>query len=365
VNFQRSRSEERHALIIHDASPVASLATLWSSAGQMAILGIFLLLLIGFLYLARSFMLPVFAAVLIGTTIAPVVKAAARRGIPSWATALVIVVLIATAFAIGVTLLAGPFREWIDRAPEIGATLKSKLYVFDRIFDAFRQLEDVLFVHDGAIKVAEGGNVVMPVVAALTPAASEFVLFFGTLIFYLIGQLQMRAHLISMLPTRDAKLRLLKIFNDIEHNLAGYLAVYTVINVCLGTAVTLGAWVIGLPNPLIFGVLAMLLNYVPYIGPAIVTVVLFVVGLVSFPTLGYALVAPLSFVVLTTVEGQFITPAIMGRRLTLNPLLIFLSLGFWTWMWGPLGAFLAVPLAIVALVTFNHLFPDDDATLPE
>jgi predicted PurR-regulated permease PerM len=365
VNFLRSRGEERHALIIHDASPVTSLTTMWAAAGQVALFGIFLLLLIGFLYLARSFMLPVFAAVLIGTTLGPVVRSAARRGIPTWVAALVIVAVLAAGVGLAVTLLAGPFREWIDRAPEIGATIKNKLFVFDRIFAAFRQLQEVFVFHDDAIKVSEGSNVVMPVVAILKPAASEFVLFFGTLIFYLVGQLEMRAYLVSVLSTREAKLRLLKIFNDIEHNLTGYLTVYTVINLCLGAAVALGAWVIGLPNPVIFGVVAMLLNYVPYIGPGIVAVLLFVVGLVSFPTLGYALVAPLSFIALTTVEGQFITPAIMGRRLTLNPLLIFLSLGFWTWMWGPLGAFLAVPLAIVALVAFNHLFPAEDASFPE
>jgi predicted PurR-regulated permease PerM len=109
----------------------------------------------------------------------------------------------------------------------------------------------------------------------------------------------------------------------------------------------------------------MILNYVPYIGPATMAIILFVVGLVSFSTLGYALLPPLSFVALTTIEGQFLTPWIMGRRLTLNPLLIILALGFWTFLWGPLGAFLAVPLSIVALVTINHLFPGDDATLPE
>ena len=122
---------------------------------------------------------------------------------------------------------------------------------------------------------------------------------------------------------------------------------------------------IGFPNPLIFGLLAALLNYVPYVGPAVMVIVLFGVGLVTFSSLGHAFIAPIGFIALTTTEGHFITPTIIGRRLTLNPLLVFLALAFWTWMWGPIGAFLAVPLSIIGLVIVNHLFPREDVQLPD
>jgi predicted PurR-regulated permease PerM len=168
-----------------------------------------------------------------------------------------------------------------------------------------------------------------------------------------------------MFGNRDTKLRFLKIMRDIERNLAGYLTVVTFINTGLGIVVALGAFLIGLPNPVIFGVLAALLNYVPYVGPGVMVIVLFGVSLVTFPSIGQALVAPVGLIALCTVEGHFVTPAIVGRRLTLNPLLVFLALAFWTWMWGPLGAFLAVPLSIIGLVIFNHLVPDDDVRLPE
>ena len=116
---------------------------------------------------------------------------------------------------------------------------------------------------------------------------------------------------------------------------------------------------------MIFGLLAALLNYVPYVGPAVMVVILFGVGLVTFPSLGHALLAPLGFIALTTAEGHFITPTIVGRRITLNPLLVFLALAFWTWLWGPIGAFLAAPLSIVGIVVFNHLFPNEDVKLPD
>jgi predicted PurR-regulated permease PerM len=94
-------------------------------------------------------------------------------------------------------------------------------------------------------------------------------------------------------------------------------------------------------------------------------IVLFGVGLVTFPSLSQACVAPLGLIALTTTEGHFITPTIVGRRLTLNPLLVFLALAFWTWMWGPIGAFLAVPLSIIGLVIFNHLIPAEEIQLPD
>jgi predicted PurR-regulated permease PerM len=207
--------------------------------------------------------------------------------------------------------------------------------------------------------------VVLPVVAFLTPAAGELLLLFGTLLFFLVGQLELRKQLVFLFPTHEGKLRFMRIMNDIERNLAGYLAVVTVINVVLGIIVAIGAWLIGLPNPAIFGLLAAFLNYVPYVGPAIMVVVLFGVGLVTFPSLSHALIAPAALVGLTTLEGHFITPTIVGRRITLNPLVVVLALAFWTWMWGPIGAFLAVPVSIIALVVFSHLFPAEEVKLPD
>ena len=110
--------------------------------------------------------------------------------------------------------------------------------------------------------------------------------------------------------------------------------------------------------------LAFVLNFIPYIGALIMEVVLLAVGLVTFPTLAHALIAPVLYFAFTTLEGYFITPSIMGRRLTLMPLTVFLSLIFWTWLWGPVGAFLAVPLLVVGLVAIQHLFPRDVRVLP-
>jgi predicted PurR-regulated permease PerM len=266
--------------------------------------------------------------------------------------------------SLAATALAGPVSEWIGRTPDIWAIVKEKLSVLEQPLASLRQLEGALFGSDSSA-ASSAPNVVLPVVAFVTPAAGELLLFFGTLMFFLVGQFELRARLVSLFAEREAKLLFLKIMNDIEKNLTGYLVVVTIINTGLGIIVALGALLLGFPNPVIFGLLAALLNYIPYVGPAVMVVVLFSVGLVTFPSLGHALLAPIGFVALTTAEGHFITPTIVGRWITLNPLLIFLALAFWTWMWGPLGAFLAAPLSIVAMVVFNHLFPADDVSLPD
>ena len=233
-----------------------SVEGIWAAAVQVAIVGIFVITLGACLFFCRPVLLPVTAALVVGMTLAPLVKAASRHRIPPWLTAGLLGVALLAASAAAVSFLGKPFTDWIGRAPEI------------------------------------------------------------------------------------------------------------VINFCLGVVVSAGAYAFGFPSPLLFGILAVVLNYIPYIGAGCMTVILFGIGLVSFPSLGYAIIPPAAFVALATLEGQFITPTVLGRRLTLNPLAVLLALAFWAWIWGPMGAFLAVPLTIVGLVTLHHLFPADESRLP-
>jgi predicted PurR-regulated permease PerM len=363
VEYIRPSREVRRAVIINDPQPLEGVGSLWASLGRAANVGVFLLLFGGFLYFGRALLLPIISAAVVALTLAPLIKAAKRHGISPWITALMIVVFGIGALSLAVSAIAGPASEWIGRAPEIWSSIKEKFAVLEQPLAATRQLQTALF---GASAASNGApNVVLPVVAFVTPAAGELLLFFGTLIFFLVGQFELRARLVAVFAERHAKLRFLKIMNDIEENLTGYLVLVTIINAVLGAVVALGALLLGFPNPAIFGVLAAVLNYVPYVGPAVMVVILFGVGLITFPSLGHAALAPIGFIALTTAEGHFITPTIVGRRIMLNPLLVFLALAFWTWMWGPIGAFLAAPLSIVALVVFNHLFPSEDVKLPD
>jgi predicted PurR-regulated permease PerM len=347
-----------------DDPPPRSPDSPWAPLAHIATFGIFIILFGAVLYLGRTILLPVFAAGVVALTLAPLVKAAGRRGISPWITAILIVLVSIGALSLAVTAMAGPVSEWVGRAPEIWTNIRQKFAVLEQPLSAARQLQTTLFGDSGPSQIS-APNVVFPVVAFLTPAAGELLLFFGTLFFLLAGQLELRARFVSMFGERESKLRFLRIMNDIEKHLTGYLVVVSIINAGLGIIVGVGAFLLGLPNPAIFGLAAAVLNYIPYVGPAVMVVILFSVGLVSFPSLGQAFLAPLGFVALTTAEGHFITPTIVGRRITLNPLLVFLALAFWTWLWGPVGAFLAAPLSIVGLVVFNHLFPHEESKLPD
>jgi predicted PurR-regulated permease PerM len=367
VEFSRGRREQGNAVADKDAERVEAGEDIWTPAAHMATVGIFVLLLGVCLYFSRPVLMPVAAALIIGTTLAPIVKRGARYRISPWATAVALGAILLIAAATAVTLLASPVSEWIAKAPEIGATIKQKLYVLDRPLAALRELQEVLLPSAGNAVAVEPSQlgILTPVVAFVTPAVVQITLFFVTLIFFLATQMDFRRYVVSFFTTRDAKLRFFRIANDIEDHLASYVAIVTVINFGLGVVVALGAWLFGFPNPLIFGILAMALNYIPYIGAACLTLIILGVGLVTFPSLSFALIPPAAFVAVATIEGQFVTPAVLGHQLTLNPLMVLLALAFWAWLWGPIGAFLAVPLTMVGLVTLYHLFPPDESKLPD
>ena len=233
------------------------------------------------------------------------------------------------------------------------------------------ELQSALGISDSDKSVdLDPSRIIEGLVTTVTPAAVQFVLqvvlFFATLFFFILGRTSFRKYAVNWFASRDARLRALKILNDIEENLGGYLIVVTAINLSLGIVTMIAAMLMGLPSPLLWGALAFGLNYVPYVGPAIMYVLLFVVGLLTYPTLLGALLPPAVFMAITLIEGQFLTPAIVGRRvLNLHPLAIFLSIAFWAWLWGPVGAFLATPILIVARVALEHLYPRQKTELPD
>jgi len=355
----------RSPFAITDPQPVSEVSRFWRTAAQAATIGMFLILLVVALSLGRPILLPVASAFVVSMMLGPLSARAERYRVPSLVSALALWLLVIAVFYGVIVLLAGPALDWIGKAPDIGRNIQEKLHILDRPIAALQDLRDALLPSDkrGSLGV-DIMSFVQPAVLIVTPAIGQMLTFFGTLFFMLLGRSRLRRVLVAFFDERDARLRTLKIMNDIEHNLTGYLSIVTIINVAIGFCGGFAAWVTGLPDPVAWAVLAFILNFIPYIGALIMEAALFVVGLVTFPTLTHALSAPLLVLALATLEGHFITPSVMGHRLTLNPLTVFLSLVFWTWLWGPVGAFLAVPLLIVGLVVIDHLFPDDEPELP-
>jgi len=364
---RRDSGRPDFGLKLTDAKPLSGIPQVWRFAALMSTLVMGALALVGALYFGRSIILPVAAAVVVGITLGPVVKFGSRFGIPAAISAILIVLSLTALVGAGITFFAAPLTEWIARAPEIGAVVQEKLRVFDYPLSILHQIKSAIMPAAGGQTVSVESNpaeMVGTALIAITPAVSQFVVFFGTLIFFLATNSSLRQRLVVAFVTREARLRMLRIWNDIEQNLVGYVGMVTLINLALGAVTAAMLYLVGFPNPLTFGLLTVLLNYIPYIGPAIIAIVLFCVGVVAMPSLAQAAIAPALFVAITTVEGHFITPSLVGRRLTLSPFVVFLALAFWTWLWGPIGAFLAVPLVIVSLVVIGHLLPREETSLP-
>ncbi|HTL65958.1 MAG TPA: AI-2E family transporter [Pseudolabrys sp.] len=349
----------------NDPQPISELSRFWRTAAQSATIGMFIILLVAALNLARPLLLPVASAFVVAMMLGPLSARAERYRVPSLLSAIVLWLLVIAIFYGVIILLAAPVVDWLGKTPDIARNIQEKLRVFDRPLSVLQDLRDSFLPSDK--KGSLGVDIiafVQPAMLMVTPAIGQMLIFFGTLFFMLLGRSQLRRFLVVFFDEREARLRTLKIMNDIEHNLTGYLSIVTLINIAVGLCGGFAAWVTGLPDPVAWAVLGFILNFIPYIGALIMEAALFLVGLVMFPTLAQALIAPLLFLALATLEGHFITPSIIGHRLTLNPLTVFLSLVFWTWLWGPVGAFLAVPLLIVGLVVAEHLFPEEEPELP-
>ena len=193
------------------------------------------------------------------------------------------------------------------------------------------------------------------ILSVLTPLVSETLIFLVALVFNLIYHRDIQSGMLLLFQNVSSRQMAKDILKDIQVNTSIYFGTLTVVNICLGIATTVLTWLVGLPHPFLWGMLAAVLNFIPYLGAAIVIATLFVVGLIVFSAFSQAVIAPLAYLGITALEGQLITPTLIGHRLTINPFLVFLSIACWTWMWGPVGAFLAVPILLCAMVAVRRL----------
>ncbi len=333
-----------------------------------ALVALLLICVVGVLYAAKAFFLPITMAFIVGTMLSPAASLLGRYRIPRSAAAVLIVAAAGAGITFMIGLISSPLVEWSNKLPELGARFKDKMHVFDRPLSLWHELQGMLGGSTdpltSSIQIPKV-EWVQPTLEFLSPTFTEFLLFIATLILFIASWKDLRRALIMTFGDRTARLRALRIINEIEEHLGNYLLTVTMINAGVGIATGLICAITGMPNPAGLGALAATLNFIPIIGPVAMFVVLVGVGMVAMPTLAGGLVAPLAFAGIAFLEGHFITPTIIGRRLALNALAVFLALAFWTWLWGPMGAFLSSPLLIVALIMKEHLMPVDSPQLPE
>jgi predicted PurR-regulated permease PerM len=319
---------------------------------------------VGFvLYVGREVMLPVVAAFVVGIMLGPAAHRLESLHVPRWLAALLLVASVTLIVAFVILLILPRVSELTTGLPGIIASLKEKLHVFDGLIGGWRHFTAMLGEPPGGDAVAlplPGISWVPSTISLLLPPITGFLFFLVLLLLFISEWPSLRRGLVMTFASRDSRLTVLKILNEIESGLANYLLIVTVINVGVGALTGLICKFTGMPNAVGFGALAGTLNFIPIVGPIAMFVVLLVVGVVAEPTILLGLLPAAGFLLLITVEGQFLTPMIIGRHLELNALAVLLSLAFWTWLWGPMGAFLSSPILTVALILKQRLYVDED-----
>jgi predicted PurR-regulated permease PerM len=332
-----------------------------------ALISLLVISVVAVLYVAKAFFLPVVAAFVVGTMLSPAAGFLERHRIPRALSAVLIVSAVCAGVTFMVGLISSPAMEWSAHLPELAGRFKDKLHIFDRPLALWHELQNMIGAAD-AFSTAPFQmpklEWVQPALEFLSPTFTEFLLFFATLVLFIASWRDLRRALILMFASHDSRLRALRVLNAIEDHLGVYLLTVTLINMGVGITTGLICWAAGMPNPAGLGALAATLNYLPIIGPVAMFTILTLVGLIAFSAISAGLIAPLAFVGITFLEGHFITPTIVGRRLELNALAVFIALAFWTWLWGPMGGFLSSPILIVALILRDHLSPSSSPQLP-
>ena len=330
---------------------------------SIALKGLFIIASFYTLYFARALILPLTLALLLNFLLRPVVRVLKKIRIPELAGAALVIIALLGSASYGAIRLSGPAAEWINKAPESLHQMESKVGFLRK------PLEGVNNAVEELKSIARMGAEKKPEVEIKPPGITDAVLT-GTrevvakssvmfiLLYFLLasGDLFLRK-LVKFFPTLQKKKEIVRITREVEHRTSRYLYTVTVINILMGASVGVGMYLIGMPNPLLWGAMAGFLVFLPYIGPLIGISVVTLVAFLTFDSVGRILLAPAIYIVLETIQGQIVTPMVLGLRFTLNPVAIFVWLIFWGWMWGLVGAMLAFPMLTIFKIFCDHVRP--------
>lgn len=302
-----------------------------------------------------EFFLPLTAAIVIAIALVPLLEWLERRGVPSALAAFLSLAAFLAIINAALAIIVVPATGWFARLPESIPRIQSNLAP---LIDFYSTLQR--FVDRTLTSVASGTEATAQAVAATTPTsvvdyfissapAAAIQLFFAVLVifFFLAGWTRLRRGTIRRRGSFDGAMQTARVIQNVVDATADYLATITMINAMLGLIVALLLWALGMPSPFMWGGIVSICNFVPYLGPIVAAVLLGLGGLMTFDAVGLALLPALIFIGVHLVEANLITPLVLGKRLTINPLLILVSLSFWGWVWGTPGALLAVPLLLI------------------
>lgn len=302
-----------------------------------------------------EFFLPVTIALVIAVAMVPLLEWLERRGLPSPLAALLCVILFLGLANAAIASVIVPATEWFARLPSRIQLIRRNLSPLIDIYSSFERFVDETMgallrnsAARGRTVTVQEPNSLFDYVATSAPHALVQ-LVFATLVvyFFLSSWTRMRRRTITSRGSFSSAMTTARVIQEMVDRTSAYLATITAVNIGMGVLVSVMLWFAEMPSPVMWGGLVAILNYIPYFGPIVAAGLLAVGGLMTFGDLGYALVPASLFVAVHLVEANVLTPMLVGRRLTINPLLILVALSFWSWVWGTAGALLAVPLLII------------------
>ncbi|MEY2520661.1 MAG: hypothetical protein QOF24_2420 [Verrucomicrobiota bacterium] len=330
---------------------------------SIALTGLFVLAVFYTMYFMRAMLLPLVLALLLSYLLVPLVRLLGRIKIgPPFAAGLILLSLLGLG-VYGVSRLAEPASGWLEKAPYSLHQLQQKLLPLkkpmEKVAQATGEIDKLTTTEEAQAKtVVVKRSALAEAFFTQTPEfVASAVVMLILLYFLLAYDGVFLTKIIKVTPRLGDKKRAVSIMREIEEQISRYLLTITAINMGLGLAVGLTVHFLGLRNPIMWGVLVAMLNFIPYLG-ALTGIICMTLGAVlSFDSLGYAMIFPASYLTLAILEGNFITPVLLGRSLTLNPVVILIALAFWGWMWGISGMILAVPILATFKIFCDHIEP--------
>jgi predicted PurR-regulated permease PerM len=324
----------------------------WTPSGRSVATTVVAVLLVFYtLFFAASLLVPIAAAVLLSMLLAPAVQLLERLRIPRLLASAIVVLSVLALLGVGMTALAGPAMTWIERTAQslqkLELSFRATTKPIEDIKKATGQLQEATQARASSAvqEVRVAGPALGDLLLSATPRAVASILSTTILVYFLLvaGDVFLRK-LVLVIPTFRDKKRAVDITRQIETDISFYLLNFTLVNVGLGVAMAIVTALLGIPNPLLWGVLVAVLNFVPYVGAITSMAMLAMAGLQTFDSVPQALAAPAILVGLVAISAEVVTPYVLGRGLLLNPVAIFIAIMLWGWLWGIVGVLLAVPL---------------------
>lgn len=320
-------------------------------ASTAAMKGLLLLAIVAVLYLAADLFIPVAIALLFSLLLSPIVRYLARFRIPPAFTAAILVLGMLSVSVGAVVSLAGPAEKWLIEAPRTVRDFQRQIAGSGEQLKSLQELATEveklteLDSPDTSQQVVVSGPGLFENLLNGLPSVVTFAGIVTFLTYFLLASNDsLLSRVVKIQSSWSDRRRIVLIAREIQSEVSRYLATVTIINAALGFAVAFALYMLEVPNPVLWGAMVYVFNFAPYLGAVASFVVMLIVGITTFDVLGDALMVPATFLVLTILEGQLVTPSIVGKRMSLGPVTVFLSVVFWGWLWGAAGALMAVPL---------------------